>query len=223
MELLPFLRGGQGVLGDRRPYRRTRPERLRAWFGRVRNWASCRRRETLRRAWRRARALADGDVLLPRTTGRCSTTRWALTGDLGPLAFGTGGGDDLARYADDIAQVSLAAAPFVASFVRRIRDGGASGVRPRYRMWDRRLFEVVLDADPQVRVEGIDLAAEVITIARAGLDRDGYGSRAQLHVGDVRRGTEEVSTTFDLVMLLNNIYYFDPPPGSPSTATSGGS
>jgi spermidine synthase len=105
--------------------------------------------------------------------------------------------------------VSLAAAPFVASFVRRavaevnpenvLDVGCGTGVYTR----------VVLDAAAHAHVEGIDLAEDVIETTRRELDRAGYGSRAQMHVGDVRRWAVGSETRFDLVMLLNNIYYFD--------------
>jgi 4-hydroxy-2,2'-bipyrrole-5-carbaldehyde O-methyltransferase len=211
MELLPYIRGGRefseivGFAGA------TRRERLRAWLGvgvELGELSLRRGRYDVRGV--RARALADGDALL------CAHYRSMLDyqigpyGELGELLDSDDGRDDLARYADDIAQVSLAAAPFVASFVRRI----VTEVRPG-RVLDIGCgtgvyTKVVLDADSQVRVEGIDLADEVIALARADLDRGGYGSRAQLHVGDIRTWAEEASTTFDLVMLLNNIYYFDP-------------
>jgi SAM-dependent methyltransferase len=69
----------------------------------------------------------------------------------------------------------------------------------------------VLDADAYAQVEGIDLAENVIEAARDELDRAGYGSRVRLHVGDARRWALESGTRFDIVMLLNNIYYFDQP------------
>ena len=68
---------------------------------------------------------------------------------------------------------------------------------------------MVLDADAHAHVEGIDLADNVIEAARHELDRAGHGSRVGLHVGDVRRWTPEPARRFDLVMLLNNVYYFD--------------
>ena len=51
----------------------------------------------------------------------------------------------------------------------------------------------------------------MIETARGDLDRAGYGPRVRLHVGDVRGGgPSSRRARFDLVMLLNNIYYFDP-------------
>jgi SAM-dependent methyltransferase len=190
----------------------TRPDRLRAWL-----WIGAELGELSRREddfgvrGRRARALADGDRLLSAhyrsmleyQVGPYGSLDHLLRSDVGQ------GRSDLSEFADDIAQVSLAAAPFVASFVRHavaelhpenvLDVGCGTGVYTR----------VVLDTDPHAHVEGIDLAENVIATARHELDRAGYGSRVRLHVGDVQRWAPEPARQFDLVMLLNNIYYFD--------------
>jgi spermidine synthase len=67
----------------------------------------------------------------------------------------------------------------------------------------------VLESDPLAHVEAIDLAEDVIATARDELGRAGFGSRIRLHVGDVRGRAHRSPKRFDLVMLLNNIYYFD--------------
>lgn len=60
-----------------------------------------------------------------------------------------------------------------------------------------------------MRVDGIDLAADVIEASRAVLHAAGFADRATLHVGDVR---DFVSRTagrpYQLVTLFNNVYYF---------------
>ena len=56
----------------------------------------------------------------------------------------------------------------------------------------------------------MDRAESVIAAARRELAGAGYGTRAQLHVGDIREWLPRSEAHFDLVMLLNNIYYFDP-------------
>ena len=213
IDLLPFLRGGRQFAEIVVYTDCTRPERLRAWL-----WIGAELGELSRRGerygvrGRRARALADGDGLLT------AHYRSMLEYQVGPYAdlatlLRSGAGEgrtDLARYADDIAQVSLAAAPFVSSFVRRavaeIRPDNVLDVGCGTGIYSR----VVLDADPDVHVEGVDLAEDVITAARHDLDRHGYGPRVRLRVGDVRHGMRESPIRFDLVMLLNNIYYFDP-------------
>jgi 4-hydroxy-2,2'-bipyrrole-5-carbaldehyde O-methyltransferase len=212
IDLLPFLRGGRRFSAIVDHTGCTRPDRLRAWL-----WIGSELGELSRRGeayglrGRRSRALAAGDRLLTAhyrsmleyQVGPYGSLEQLLRSDVGE------GRSDLAQYADDIAQVSLAAAPFVASFVRHavtevrpenvLDVGCGTGVYAR----------VVLDADPRVRVEGIDLAEDVVAAARRELDQAGYGSRVVLHVGDVRRWSAESETRFDLVMLLNNVYYFD--------------
>jgi len=189
-----------------------RHDRLRAWLQVGVDLGELRRRgDRYQVAGRRARALADGDVFL------VAHYRSMLDYQVGPYAEldmllqgdPEGGRDDLDRYAEDIAQVSMAAVPFVSSMVRRtlaelrparvLEVGVGAGIYTR----------VVLDSDPAVRVEGVDLAESVIVAARRELAEVGYGTRAQLHVGDIREWLSRATVRFDLVMLLNNIYYFD--------------
>ena len=189
-----------------------RPDRLRAWLqvgvdvGELRS-----RGDRYRVAGRRARALADGDEFL------VAHYRSMLDYQVGPYAEldllvrgdPEGGRDDLDRYAEDIARVSVAAEPFVNSMIRRtvaelrparvLDVGCGSGIYSK----------VVLDSDPLVRVDGVDLAESVVVAARRELAEAGYGTRAQLHVGDIREWLARSRVRFDLVMLLNNIYYFD--------------
>ena len=189
-----------------------RPDRLRAWLQVGVDLGELRRRgDRYRVAGRRARALADGDEFL------AAHYRSMLDYQVGPYAEldmllrgdPDWGRDDLDRYAEDIAQVSMAATPFVSSMVRRtltelrparvLDVGCGSGIYAR----------VVLDSDPSARVDGVDLAENVIVAARRELAEAGYGTRAQLHVGDIREWLPRSEVRFDLVMLLNNIYYFD--------------
>jgi SAM-dependent methyltransferase len=211
MELLPYLRGGRefseivGFTGSKRP------ERLVAWLavGVELGELSLRRfRYDVR--GQRARALAAGDQLLLAHYRSMLEYQAGPYGQLETLLRSAGGRDDLARYADDIAKVSLAATPFVASFLRQI----VADVHPEVVLdigcGTGVYSKVILSADMEVRVEGIDLADEVVAFARAELERAGLGARAQLHVGDVRTWAESAATSFDLVLLLNNIYYFEP-------------
>ncbi len=160
----------------------------------------------------RARAICGGDSILR------AQYRSVLDYQTGPYAeidelLRTGptrGRSDLTRFADDIAQVSLAAAPFVSAFVRRVVRterpstvldvGCGSGVYAR----------VVLECDPAVTVTGIDLSEEVVAGARSSLRRAGLESRATLLVGDVRRWVAEPAPPVDLIMVHNSIYYVAP-------------
>jgi ubiquinone/menaquinone biosynthesis C-methylase UbiE len=189
-----------------------RPDRLEAWLQVGVDLGELRHRGARYRATgQRARALADRDEFL------AAHYRSMLDYQIGPYADlhallldeGDGGRTDLDRYADDIAQVSLAAAPFVRTMVSRtvtelhpghvLDVGCGSGVYTK----------VVLDSDPSVRVDGVDVADGVITTTQRDLIEAGYGSRVRLHVGDVRSWLPRSGAQFDLVMLLNNIYYFE--------------
>jgi SAM-dependent methyltransferase len=190
----------------------SRPDRLEAWLQVGVDLGELRHRGTRYRATgHRARALAGRDEFLT------AHYRSMLDYQIGPYAeLGTllrdehdGGRTDLDRYADDIAQVSLAAAPFVRTMVSR----SVTELRP-----DRVLdvgcgaghyTRVVLDSDPSVRVDGVDMAEGVIMTAQKELLEAGYGARVRLHVGDIRGWLPRSGAQFDFVMLLNNIYYFD--------------
>jgi len=212
IDLLPYLRGGRSFSAIVDHTGCTRPDRLRAWL-----WIGSELGELSRRGevfgvrGRRARALAGGDRLLIAHYRSMLEYQVGPYGSLDQLlrADAGEGRSDLSRYADDIAQVSLAAAPFVSSFVRRavteIRPENVLDVGCGTGVYTK----VVLDADAHVHVEGIDLAENVIEAARHELERAGYGSRVVLHAGDVQRWVPESARQFDVVMLLNNVYYFD--------------
>jgi SAM-dependent methyltransferase len=212
MDVLPFLRPGRRFSEIADYTGCIRQERLQAWL-----WIGSELGEISFRGERfgvrghRAHAIADGDRLLVAHYRSMLDYQIGPYGDLEALlrSDSTTGRADLDRYADDIAQVSLAALPFVATFVsdavidlhpNRVLDVGCgTGVYSR----------TVLDADPHVHVEGIDLDEGVIGSARAELLAAGYGPRVEFGVGDVRTWETESHDRFGLVMLANNIYYFD--------------
>ncbi len=213
IDILPFLLSGRRFDEISSHTGCTRPDRLQAWL-----WIGSELGELSFRGdhygvrGHRARALADGDrVLLAhyRSMLDYQTGPYGGLDELLHADVGEGRGD-LSRFADDIAQVSLAAAPFVTSFVRR----SVAEVRP-LRILDVGCgtgvySKVVLDADRSAHLEGIDLSEDVIEAAREELNRAGFASRFRLHVGDVRRWVRASPTRFDLILLLNNIYYFEP-------------
>jgi SAM-dependent methyltransferase len=127
------------------------------------------------------------------------------------LRSGPGDGRaDLDRYADDIAQVSTAATPFIASYL----TGVIAAARPA-RILDVGCGTAVYSriaaaADPMVSVDGIDLAESVVDAARAELRAAGLDDRIRLHAGDIRRWAPEGGVRYDLILLLNNVYYFPP-------------
>ena len=182
----------------------TRPERLRAWLDvGVELGELARRAGRYRVRGRRARAIAAGDPLL---TAHYRSMLDYQTGPYagldGLLRAGPGAGRaDLSDHADVIAEVSLAAAPFVAPFLDQRRRpiaarAGSSTSAAAPACTPRSL----LDADPQVLVDGIDLAAErrstppAAEVRAAGLD-----GRIRLHAGDVRtlgtRGRRPATTS----------------------------
>src|ERR1039458_1224947 len=208
--IITHLRSGRSVAELARLTGSRRPDRLRAWLQVGVDVGELRRRgDRYRVAGRRARALAAGDTLL------VAHYRSILEYQVGPYAeLGTmireldSGRDDLDRYAEDIAQVSLAALPFITSVLRRtlveLRPARVLDVGCGSGSYTR----VVLESDPSVRVDGVDLAQDVIAAARRELFEQGFGTRIELHVGDIREWLQRSDIRFDLVMLLNNIYYF---------------
>jgi SAM-dependent methyltransferase len=211
MELLPTLRRGRtfdelvALTGS------VRPERLQAWLdigvvlGELGKRDGC-----YRIRGRRARAIAGGDALLR------AHYRSMLDYQVGPYAdlasllqSGVGEGRaDLDEYADDIARVSQAATPFLASYVTRL-IGDERPARVLDVGCGTAIYSTIaVAADPCVRVDGIDLSEGVIESARADLHRAGLETRIRLHAGDIRSWTPPPSTRYDIILLLNNIYYF---------------
>jgi 4-hydroxy-2,2'-bipyrrole-5-carbaldehyde O-methyltransferase len=82
---------------------------------------------------------------------------------------------------------------------RRVLEiGCGSGVNLRH----------LADASPAVTGAGLDVDAAVAGQARRNLAGWGLGERFTVHVGDVHRVPHELSGPWDLVLLMQNIYYF---------------
>ena len=136
----------------------------------------------------RARAIAAGDALLSAHYRSMLDYQTGPYADLEALLRSApgDGAADLGSYADVIAQVSLAAAPFIASFLTRV----ITETRPA-RILDvgcgtAVYSKIAASADRRVRVVGIDLAEGVIEAARANLRAAGLAERIRLHAGDIR-------------------------------------
>jgi protein-L-isoaspartate O-methyltransferase len=186
----------------------SRRDRLQAWLdvgtavGELRH-----RDETWVVRGTRAQAITRGDVLLRAHYRSMLEYQPGPYAELAGLLRG-GGRTDLATFAQTIADVSLAATPFVGPYLRETIEatrperaldvGCGSGVYMR----------VMLDADSALVVDGIDLAADVVAETRTELERDGYGARVSLAAADVR--TWEPAKPYDLVTLINDVYYFPP-------------
>jgi 4-hydroxy-2,2'-bipyrrole-5-carbaldehyde O-methyltransferase len=160
---------------------------------------------------RRARALAGGDAVLNAHYRSMLDYQPAQYRDAAALLReppGAGRGD-LEAYATVIAEVSRAAAPFVRPFLRqlmhdlvpdRVLDAGCgTGV----------YLHTMLDACPTARGVGIDLAADVVAEARERLHASALADRASVHVGEVRIWLDTTADRFELITLVNNVYYFD--------------
>lgn len=159
---------------------------------------------------RRARAIAAGDTVLRAHYRSMLNYQTGPYADLEELlsAEPGDGRTDLERYADDIAQVSQAATPFIASYLTgvigethpdRILDVGCGTA-----IYSR----IAACIAPQVLVDGIDLAEAVIETARREVRLAGLGERIQLYAADIRRWAPGPGIRYDLILLLNNIYYF---------------
>ena len=191
----------------------TRPDRLRAWLDVGVEAGELRMRSDRWQAHgRRARAIAEGDPIITaqyRSMLEYQSGPYAHLGAL--LRCKPGEGRlDLDDYAATIADVSLAAAPFIEPFLHEVVNlchpvnaldvGCGTGVYTR----------ALLDADPEIAVVGIDLATDVVDDTRSRFRSDGYGTRVTLAVGDVRTWEPEAGTQFDLITLCNNVYYLPP-------------
>ena len=190
---------------------RTRPERLRAWLE-----VGTELGEVARRSGRyrlrgiRARAIAGGDTVLAAHYRSMLDYQAGCYADLAGLLVSapSEGRADLDDYADDIARVSLAATPFIETYLTsvmaqtrpaRVLDVGCgTGVYAR----------IVAGLSPQAQIDGIDLAPSVIDSARAEVRAAGLDDRIHLQAGDVRSWTPPTGAGYDLILLLNNIYYF---------------
>jgi SAM-dependent methyltransferase len=189
----------------------TRPERLQAWLD-----VGTELGEIAQRSGRyrlrgiRARAIVAGDTMLSAHYRSMLDYQAGCYADLvGLLVSPPGEGrSDLDEHADDIAQVSLAATPFIEAYLtsviaetrpERVLDVGCgTGVYAR----------IVAGLSPQTLVDGIDLAPAVIDAARAEVRAAGLDDRIRLQAGDVRTWTPEADVGYDLILLLNNVYYF---------------
>jgi len=159
---------------------------------------------------RRARALAAGDPVLRAHYRSVLDYQTGPYTDLSSLlrAAPSEGRDDLEMYATVIADVSRAAEPFLVPYLQRairrlhprsVLDAGCgSGV----------YIEAMLHANPAVVVDGVDIATDVVDAAWARLATRGLTARASITAADLRQWQPSPNTTYGLVTLLNNVYYF---------------
>ena len=156
----------------------------------------------------RARAIAAGDALLAAHYRSMLDYQAGPYADLEALLRSRPGEGraDLDLYAEDIAEVSLAAAPFVGSYLTRVigesRPARILDVGCGTAVYSR----IAARADPLVLIDGIDLSESVIDAARAEVRAAGLDDRIRLHAADVR--SWDPGAGYDLILLVNNVYYF---------------
>jgi SAM-dependent methyltransferase len=161
---------------------------------------------------RRARALAAGDPVLAAHYRSMLDYQAGPYDDLAELLVAAPGEgrDDLDRHAALIAVVSRAAAPFVTPLLARAvaerRPGHVLDLGCGTGVYLRSLLELA----PEATGVGVELAADVAAEAQAALDAHGLGDRGRVVAGDAREFLQATADRYELVTLLNNVYYFDP-------------
>jgi 4-hydroxy-2,2'-bipyrrole-5-carbaldehyde O-methyltransferase len=170
-----------------------------------------RRGERWRLAGVRARAVAD-----PAVDGLAALPEEAVVygsdvyRSLDARLAGAGPGDYLASHAELVARTSRVSEPIFAPFVadvvarcrpRRVLDVGCgSGVYLRH----------VAAAAPLATGAGVDVQEDVVALARRRLTGWGLDARFRVEVADLRCLPPELIGPWDLVLALQNIYYFAP-------------
>jgi 4-hydroxy-2,2'-bipyrrole-5-carbaldehyde O-methyltransferase len=163
--------------------------------------------------WRLGRALAramvdaevDGLAALPEEAAVYGADVYL---HLGERLAGAERGDYLDRHGELVARASRIAEPVLgpllvdvvrARDVRRVLDVGCgSGVNLRH----------VATAGPDVRGVGVDLDPAVVDLAGRNLRAWGLADRFSVRTADVRVPPADLAGPWDLVLLMQNVYYF---------------
>ena len=119
-------------------------------------------------------------------------------------------GDYLADYAELVARTSRVAEPILAPFVadvsgdcrpRRVLDVGCgSGI----------YLSHVATTAPGATGAGVDMSDEVVDLARRNLAAWHLDRRFTVEMADIRSLPPHLSGPWDLVLALQNVYYFGP-------------
>ena len=156
---------------------------------------------------RRARAIANDDPVVGPFYRSVAEYYFGPHQELQALVGVSPGRDDLSHSATTISDVSRVTEPLLAGVLAEVVEavrpqtwleiGCGSGVH----------LATALEAQPMLRALAVDLDAAVVADAASRFDEAGFSERVELRVGDaleVVGGDEQ----FDVVTLLNNIYYF---------------
>ena len=116
--------------------------------------------------------------------------------------------DYLARYGALVAVSSRIAEPMILDFMQGVLGTGS-----------HRILEIGCGAgaylvdyakwNPETRGVGLDLSADVASLAEATLARAGLADRFRVAQGDARRADALPEGPFDVITAHQNLYYFD--------------
>jgi 4-hydroxy-2,2'-bipyrrole-5-carbaldehyde O-methyltransferase len=188
-----------------------RPERLQAWLDTGTELGEIARRGGRYHVrGRRARAIAAGDTVLRAHYRSMLNYQFGPYAELAALLCSEPGNGrrDLDQYASDIAQVSQAATPFIASYLTAVIGETSPGRILDVGCGTAIYSRIAAGVAPAVLVDGIDLAEAVIDAARRETRLAGLEKRIRLQAGDIRSWTPGPGIRYDLILLLNNVYYF---------------
>ena len=157
----------------------------------------------------RARAMVDpvvdGLAALPEEAVLYGTDVYRR---LGGRMAGDPPGDYLGRYGELVARVSQVAEPILGPLIaevvgacrpaRVLEVGCGTGVYLRH----------AADSSPSISGAGLEVDPEVAALARRNLAGWSLDGRFAIHVGDVRAPPAALAGPWDLVLAMQNIYYF---------------
>lgn len=157
---------------------------------------------------RRARAIAANDSVVTPFYRSVAEYYMGPHQDLANLIGDHPGRTDLSQSATTIAEVSRVTEPLLAGVLREVVEtqkpstwlevGCGSGVHLTAAMMSRAALRAV----------AVDLDRSVIASATEEFERAGVADRVELRVGDVL-DVVQTSERFNVITLLNNIYYFE--------------
>jgi SAM-dependent methyltransferase len=117
-------------------------------------------------------------------------------------------GDDLVRIGDLVARFSKIGEPILKKFIASLVTGGRAVKVLDVGCGSGIYLQAVFKANPEAGGIGIDLDEAVAEKARENIKRWDLGGRFRVLAGDIRFLRDDLDGPFDLVLLLNLLYYF---------------